>query len=161
MKRTSFTKIAPLFFVTSLLFSAPNHAENVYKWVDEEGRIHYSDIKPNKNNVEEFKVRGNKNTSKGESVFEKTADLDARKQEELENKAEALQANTERRQQDARCQAIRDNLKKMNENSRIKIWKTEKPAFLALRKSTSAKTAIRKCSNLAAHKHLKQSASFG
>jgi len=131
MKRTSFTKIAPFFFVTSLLFSAPNHAENVYKWVDEEGRIHYSDIKPNKNNVEEFKVRGNKNTSKGESVFEKTADLDARKQEELENKAEALQANTERRQQDARCQAIRDNLKKMNENSRIKIMENGETRFLS------------------------------
>ena len=131
MKRTSFTKIAPLFFVTSLMFSAPNHAENVYKWVDEEGRIHYSDIKPNKNNVEEFKVRGNKNTSKGESVFEKTADLDARKQEELENKAEALQANTERRQQDARCQAIRDNLKKMNENSRIKIMENGETRFLS------------------------------
>ena len=131
MKRTSFTKIAPLFFVTSLLFSAPNHAENVYKWVDEEGRIHYSDIKPNKNNVEEFKVRGNKNTSKGESVFEKTVDLDARKQEELENKAEALQANTERRQQDARCQAIRDNLKKMNENSRIKIMENGETRFLS------------------------------
>lgn len=131
MKRTSFTKIAPLFFVTSLLFSAPNHAENVYKWVDEEGRIHYSDIKPNKNNVEEFKVRGNKNTSKGASVFEKTADLDARKQEELENKAEALQANTERRQQDARCQAIRDNLKKMNENSRIKIMENGETRFLS------------------------------
>lgn len=131
MKRTSFTKIAPLFFVTSLLFSAPNHAENVYKWVDEEGRIHYSDIKPNKNNVEEFKVRGNKNTSKGASVFEKTADLGARKQEELENKAEALQANTERRQQDARCQAIRDNLKKMNENSRIKIMENGETRFLS------------------------------
>ena len=131
MKRTSFTKIAPLFFVTSLLFSAPNHAENVYKWVDEEGRIHYSDIKPNKNNVEEFKVRGNKNTSKGASVFEKTADLDARKLEELENKAEALQANTERRQQDARCQAIRDNLKKMNENSRIKIMENGETRFLS------------------------------
>ena len=131
MKRTSFTKIAPLFFVTSLLFSAPNHAENVYKWVDEEGRIHYSDIKANKNNVEEFKVRGNKNTSKGESVFEKTADLDARKQEELENKAEALQANTERRQKDARCQAIRDNLKKMNENSRIKIMENGETRFLS------------------------------
>lgn len=112
-----------LFIATLTVFTTgiASAADKVYKWVDESGNIHYSDIKPNKKGVENVKIRGNKSATSDRSVLDKAKDIDERRSKELEKKAEDLQSNAQARENDARCQSVADNLQKMNESSRVKI----------------------------------------
>ena len=109
--------IAAIFFI-----SAPAFAEKVYKWVDEAGNIHYSDIKPNAQNVEDVKVRGSSSSASGGSdVLGKANAIDEQKSAELEKKAAEMQEETKKRETQAQCQAIQDNLNKMRDSSRVKV----------------------------------------
>jgi len=96
-------------------------ADEVYKWTDDKGMIHYSDIKPNDINVKSVKVSGKKSSNSRGSAIDKADAIDQKKQTQLEAKAQALQENTQARENDSQCQAIRDNIKKMQENSRVKV----------------------------------------
>ena len=151
MKRTALLTFGAIALSFSL---SGTHAlaEQVYKWVDEDGRIHYSDIKPNKSNVENVKIRGTKSQAAVGSPIDKAADLDTQKQAELEQKAEALQANAQQRENDERCQALRNNIKKMNEGSRVKISENGElrylsPEEVAERKASYQKMLDESCSS--------------
>ncbi len=68
-----------------LLFSSQIMAEKIYKWVDEDGQIHYSSKKPDNQEVETVKVRkGPKVKAKVTAVTDNTT----------ENAAEAGEQNT-------------------------------------------------------------------
>lgn len=102
----------------------------VYKWTDENGQIHYSDKQPNNVDSKKLKVSGGKQTSSRESAQDKNAALEERKQKQLEKQAEALQASNRQQEIDRKCQAIRDNLKKIEENTRIRIQKDGETRYL-------------------------------
>lgn len=109
--------LVPSLLLTLSLTSPLTSAEGVYKWTDEAGVIHYSDKKPNDVDAKNLKIRGHKTPSSAVS----DAAMEQQKSTQLEAKAQALQESTAARENDAQCQAIRDNLKKIQENSRVKI----------------------------------------
>ncbi|TNC79826.1 MAG: hypothetical protein C9356_17355 [Oleiphilus sp.] len=120
------TKLMPSLLTSLILllcFTVSSaHAEKVYKWVDEAGNIHYSDIKPNAENVENVKVRGSKSSSSGgNSAQDKAKAIDEQASADLEKKAAELQEETKKRETEAQCQAIQDNLNKMRDSSRVKV----------------------------------------
>ncbi len=93
----------------------------IYKWVDKNGNTHYSDIKPNETSSEKLKIKSS-NSSKEQTRPQSAAlALDERKSKELEAQAEKLKSETQKRELNAQCENIRNNLKTLNENSRIKI----------------------------------------
>ncbi len=96
-------------------------ADQVYKWVDENGTIHYSDIKPNNVESENVRVKTGKSTGSRPSAQSQAQDLDNQQQQELQDRAQRLQAETAARENDAQCQLVRDNLQKLQENSRVKV----------------------------------------
>ena len=51
-----YTRLINLFFLTYFFVVSTTQAE-VYKWTDENGRIHYSDKKPGNQSSEEVKIR--------------------------------------------------------------------------------------------------------
>lgn len=108
------------FTILLLVLSFTSNAQ-IYKWTDSEGKVHYSDKKPAGSGAESIKVRTQKNSSSPANAQEQAQALEQKQQQELEAKAENLQKSAEQRQNDKRCQALRDNLKKIRENSRIKI----------------------------------------
>ncbi len=115
-----FTLLSMMTFMTCA-FSMNTIAGDVYKWTDEEGIIHYSDIKPNHSASQKMKVSGGKSTKSRLSAQSQVGALDEAKRKQLETQAQKLQDETYARQVEARCQVVRDSLKKFQENSRIKI----------------------------------------
>lgn len=114
------------------LSTSTAYAEKVYKWVDEAGNIHYSDIKPNAENVEKVKVRGSKGGSSGGStVQDKAQAIDEQQSANLEKKAAELQEETKKRETEAQCQAIQDNLNKMRDSSRVKVSENGELRYLS------------------------------
>lgn len=115
-----------IFFI----FSSSLSASKVYKWTDEDGTIHYSDIKPSNVSSENIKVRTNKSSGTRASAQKQVSTLNETKSQQLSAQAQKLQEETQKRENDARCQKLRDNLVKFKENSRIKINDNGTPRFL-------------------------------
>jgi len=96
-------------------------AEQVYKWVDENGTIHYSDMKPNNVNAENVRVKTGKSSGSRSSPQSQAQEMSAQQEQALQKKADELQTQAKARENDAQCQLVRDNLKKLQENSRVKV----------------------------------------
>jgi len=115
-------KLSIILIVFSLLLAAPSFAaSDVYKWTDDDGNIHYSDKKPNNIESKSLKIKAGKTDGSRRSAQEQAKTLNEQETQKLAAQAEKLKGDTLKRENDARCQAIRDNLKKIAENSRIKI----------------------------------------
>ncbi len=103
----------------------------VYKWVDENGTVHYSDSHPNNVKAESMKLHGvGGKKGGGGSPQEKANALDAAKQKQLEQQARQLQEETAKRELEAKCQVIRDNLQKIETTSRIGIIENGEKRYL-------------------------------
>lgn len=96
-------------------------AGEVYKWTDKSGVIHYSDIKPANVESKSIKVKAGKPSGSRSDPQEQASALDETKSQQLADQAKKLQASASKRENEARCQTLRDNLVKFKENSRIKI----------------------------------------
>jgi hypothetical protein len=116
-------------FALLLGASLPTQAE-IYKWVDDNGNTHYSDIKPNQKNSERLKIKTGSYQKETRDPVAASQELTDQQQSQLEAKAEKLQKETEKRQLDAQCEAIKANLKTIEENSRIKITENNETRFL-------------------------------
>jgi len=103
-------------------------ATGVYKWIDENGNTHYSDIKPNNTQSKTIKIRTNSLSSPRQPPEEQAKTLAESKERELELKAKKLQTEKQQQELDSKCEAIRSNLKTVIENSRIKIEDNGEPA---------------------------------
>lgn len=112
-----------------LLHSTPPKAE-VYKWTDKDGNTHYSDIKPNETPSEKLDIKVNQPSQDRASPQESALRLDTEKAKELELQAEKLQSETKKRELNAQCQNMRDNLKTLQEKSRIKVNENGNIRFL-------------------------------
>jgi hypothetical protein len=106
--------------LASILLPLLCNAE-VYKWTDENGAIHYSDIKPNKGSSEKLNIKTNNPSQERASPQSSAQALDQQKSKELQAQAERLKSETQNREQNSQCENARDNLKTLQENSRIKI----------------------------------------
>lgn len=113
-------KAALITFLTLLLTTSLSYAD-VYKWTDSSGNIHYSDIKPNKASSEKLNIKTTKPSQERTPPQDSAQQLDQSKAKELQSQAERLQAETNKREHSAHCQNLRDNLKTLQDNSRIKI----------------------------------------
>lgn len=120
MTRKSYLNLA-LTSTLLICISAPLHANKVYKWTDENGRIHYSDIKPSHTKSQKIRISSSRSETTPPSTIDKAKKLEQKKASELQKKAELLKARSASKANDARCQSAQANLKKVNENSRIKI----------------------------------------
>ena len=107
------------FFI--LACTATSSYAEVYKWTDKHGNTHYSDIKPNKVTSEKLNIKTNNLNQTRKSPQSSAQDLDQAKAKELQEKAEKLQSQTQKDAIKTYCQAVRDNLKTLQENSRVKI----------------------------------------
>lgn len=96
-------------------------ASEIYKWTDNDGASHYSDKKPANVSSKNIKVNTGKSSGTRTSVQEQAQTLHETKSQQLAIQAQKLQDDTDKRDHDARCQTLRDNLVKFKENSRIKI----------------------------------------
>tara|TARA_R110001592_G_scaffold89971_6_gene264700 strand:- start:21249 stop:21722 length:474 start_codon:yes stop_codon:yes gene_type:complete len=106
--------------LASLLFPLLCQAE-VYKWTDSNGDTHYSDIKPNKVSSEKLNIKTNNPTQERASPQSSARALDEKKSKELEAQAKRLKSETEKRELSSQCENTQNNLKILQENSRIKI----------------------------------------
>ena len=108
--------------VLCLSFSSANlFAGGVYKWTDDSGTVHYSDKKPKDGNAESLKIKAGKTKGSRASAQAQINALNEKQTQKLAAQAQNLKEDTFKRENDARCQVLRNNLKKFAENSRIKI----------------------------------------
>jgi hypothetical protein len=122
IKHASYLHITFFLLITiSLSFHSTAAKAEVYKWTDKNGNTHYSDIKPNETRSEKLDIKVNQPSQDRASPQESALKLDTEKAKELELQAEKLQSETKKRELNAQCQNMRDNLKTLQENSRIKI----------------------------------------
>lgn len=123
-------KISIILSTTLLLCYGIQSSADIYKWVDENGNTHYSDIKPNQTNSETLKIKTSKSIKPPQNPQEASQQLEERSQTELESKAQKLKEDTQKRELQAQCEAIRNNLRTIEENSRIKITENNETRFL-------------------------------
>lgn len=107
--------------VLSQTFSSGALAEKVYKWVDDSGTIHYSDIKPNDQDSTSIKVSGGKASRSAESLQDGSAALSEEKAREQQKREQLQKEKAKKNETQSLCQSIRDNLKTLEEKSRVKI----------------------------------------
>jgi len=103
----------------------------VYKWVDNNGEVHYSDRKPNNISTESLRIRTQKNLQPRKDPVAQAASLDEKQNKALEAKARELQGESKKRELDAQCLAIKNNLKTLMEKSRIRIEEEGKLRYLS------------------------------
>lgn len=122
--------ISVLLGTILLVCLSPLSSADIYKWTDENGNTHYSDIKPNQTKSETLKIKTGTGNKAAQNPQEASQKLDELNQTELESKAQRLKENTQKRELDAKCEAIRNNLRTIEENSRIKITENNETRFL-------------------------------
>jgi len=130
----SFTLFSLIFLSLSL------SAADVYKWTDESGHIHYSDIKPANISAENLHIKTSKGQKSISSPQKLASALDERKQKALQKQADSLQQNGIKKQNEAKCDIIRANLKKFEVNSRIRIEEDGKLRYLSPDEISKKKT---------------------
>ena len=130
------------YLAIAFLLPALANAE-VYKWTDENGNIHYSDIKPNTQNSEKLKISTSKTSQTRKNVKEEAQQLGAKKQQELQAQANKLDTDTKKRELEAQCDGLRANLKKIEENSRIKVSEGDSTRYLNPEEIQAQKETIR------------------
>lgn len=125
---------------TAILISITNsgHAE-IYKWTDAQGNVHYSDIKPNQSNSEKLSIKTNKTFKETRSPQDASSELDQINQTALEAQAEKLKTESQKRDRENHCNSLRNNLKVLEENSRIKINENDEIRFLTDQEITDKK----------------------
>ncbi len=111
-----------LLYVTLL----PLQAATVYKWVDDDGQVHYSN-KPAHRNAEEIRVRDvyiDSGTSKPDEATRQRIQKQKRFVEAMEAEQKVLsnerqQKKDEQDKRFLRCEAARSQLKRMQQASRL------------------------------------------
>tara|TARA_R110002072_G_scaffold172296_1_gene326268 strand:+ start:4590 stop:5066 length:477 start_codon:yes stop_codon:yes gene_type:complete len=146
--------IKGVFYSAIILLSASFYCQaEVYKWTDKYGNTHYSDIKPNEMLSEKLDIKTTFQSQERESPQSAAQRLDQDKAKELQTQAEKLQSETQKRELDAQCQNIRNNLKTLQENNRIRLSKNGgvirylTPTEIENKKQTYLQQIREQCSN--------------
>lgn len=107
---------ASFLFTAWLPFSA--NAGSVYKWTDEEGVVHYGDIRPDNIETQEMKVRVGKGTSAPSTKKDNDAENSTTKQDN--DSKQELTAEQKKAQEEA-CKTAKQNLEMMNTYARVRV----------------------------------------
>lgn len=108
--------------LTGLAFSA--NAEQINKWVDAEGKVHYSNQPPPaqvKSKVLDIKTQPLSGEEKSTTPNTADKEMESRKRKAAEAEAKAKQEKTaaETRQKEQNCNNARNNLRSLQESGRI------------------------------------------
>ena len=113
--------IATIAFAAALWAGAPAQAAKLYKWVDEQGNVTYSQTKPPDRESETIRLRGATLDSSG--ARERLDDLNERaatQQKDREFSENSATATAERDQRMAsNCEIARENMRILRTTSRI------------------------------------------
>jgi len=105
-----------------LLLAVAAAQAQVYRWVDSNGRVQYSDRKPTEaKSAQEVRntVSAIGSQSGTGSAAEREQDFQKRRQEQTESQQKQQQAATEQRQKAENCQRARENLAALQSGQRI------------------------------------------
>ena len=106
-----------------LVLSAPLQADEIYKWVDEEGVTHYLQQPPPSGDAARIGVDSPPEEElERERLVEATGErLEARREERREAERQARTNAAEREQREQRCADLRASLGKLTENRRLLV----------------------------------------
>jgi hypothetical protein len=107
-----------------LVLSAPLQADEIYKWVDEEGVTHYSQQPPLSGDAARVGVDSppDEELERERQEMEATGErLKARREERREAERQAQTNASEREQREQRCADLRSSLSKLTENRRLLV----------------------------------------
>jgi hypothetical protein len=114
--------IKPIALLSLLIFASQLQAEKIYKWVDENGQIHYSSKKPPGTEVETMKVsKGPKVTPPAaeEAPVDPNEPVDPEADAEAEAQARAQLAQSDAVNRKRLCDQARNNLNALNTSVRV------------------------------------------
>lgn len=132
MKIAQLTKPLILSFFFGLV--AVSASAEIYKWTDEDGRIHYSDKKPKaQKDAKQIKVNTGKGSSGNNSnkSSNKPEPNTPEKEQALQQKAEDLSKKQGQQASKEKCDAVRENMAKMTEGARLRINENGQMRFLS------------------------------
>ncbi|MCP5162681.1 MAG: DUF4124 domain-containing protein [Hahellaceae bacterium] len=136
MKRSSKHAFVTALAISASLLSHSSHAERIYKWVDQDGSIHYGDKRPVDATSEEMTVRAQKGTPDVPKKTEDTQTKSASEKTALNPEAKAeLQKY---------CDQAKANLQTLETRSRIRVPEGETFRFLTPEEITAKKDEIAK-----------------
>jgi len=148
MTRTINKHQHPLHFICLLILTTlinnPLLAGEVYKWTDASGETHYSDIKPNGTESKSLNLRTQVSKPQLHTPQERAVALDGRKQKELETDKENRKQLEDQKKTNEFCTAVRSNLKKVTEKSRLQIIDNGERRFLSPEEIASKKLEYQK-----------------
>lgn len=120
----------PILLSAILFFLSMTSAAEVYRWVDEQGQVHFSDSKPiNNATVKSIKLRAPQliGTSTDKQAKPKQAATEA----ELQGKAEQLQKADANNESEKLCATIASNLEKANQTGRVRVKENGEYRYLS------------------------------
>jgi hypothetical protein len=107
-----------LVLLALAFLAAPAQAQ-LYKWVDANGRVQYSDRKPTDARNTVSSVGSQPSVAGGKSAAELDRDFQKRRQEQAEAQQKQQQAAAEQKHNSEACDAARRNLAALNSGQRI------------------------------------------
>lgn len=122
MHKATLQRVLIIFLLAGMAQAAGAAATGVYRWVDEEGKVHYSDVPPAEQpqQAERIQVRTTPaDPEKAAALAEarkKAADAQAEQEAEARKNAQAAAAEAARRAQ--KCAMARSNLRQLVNTNR-------------------------------------------
>jgi hypothetical protein len=110
--------------VLGFVLSAPLHADEIYKWVDEEGVTHYSQQPPPSGDADRVGVDRppDEEIERERKEMEATGErLEAQRKQRREAEQQARTNAGEQEQREQRCADLRSSLSKLTENRRLLV----------------------------------------
>lgn len=115
----------PFFATIALLLICLNAQAGLNKWVDSEGKVHYSDSAPPEVTPQTVRNISGKGQAEApasyspKSYAEREAEMRKSKQEKQENSAKQTQESEQAEAKQHNCIAAKENLRTLEESSRI------------------------------------------
>lgn len=111
-------------FALGLVLAVPLQADEIYKWVDEDGVTHYSQQPPPSGDAARVGVDTppEEEVQRERQEMEETGErLEAQREERRETEEQAREDASEREQREQRCADLRSSLEKLTENRRLLV----------------------------------------
>lgn len=134
--------IATITFSLSALVSSA-HAGKVYKWTDENGVVHYGDMRPDDVQSETLKVAP-KSSAPRTSPQEQLKALEEQKERSRQAKNEEDKEEARKQQNQQRCEQAKNNLQTMENNARIRIEENGELRYLTPEEISNKKDEMNK-----------------
>ena len=104
--------------VLLLLCALPLAAQKIYKWVDENGQVHYSSQKPPGQDAERLNIRV-KEPEPAQQSEEEVADQADAEEEEVDDETKAELARLDKANLQRSCKQARENLAALQNSYRV------------------------------------------